>query len=105
MPSPIAESDSISFYLGLDEVDYGSDTSVHDGKRTMSDTPMHEEQPLMATVPLSELSDVNVPLAQHPAFSSDDAIITNPLDEQQQLIVQQEESAQRTAQMVATLQS
>ena len=51
MPSPPGESETLSPCLGMEEVDYGSDTSVHDGERTMSDTPMPEEQPLMATVP------------------------------------------------------
>ena len=88
-------------------MDYGRDTSVHDGERTMSDIPMPEKQPLMATLPLSELS-ATLQLSElsdgtHPTPSSDDSIITNPLVKQQRLAIQQEESARRKAQMVATL--
>ena len=71
-------------------VDYGSDTSLACDARTMSDTP---------------LSEVHPPPTLSPFAERDDAIITNPLDEQQELAVQREESARRHAQMVTTLET
>ena len=58
-----------------ESVDYGSDTSVLGDARTKSDTPMSEVHPPTSLSPLAE---------------RDDAIITNPLDEQQKLAGQQE---------------
>ena len=71
-------------------VDYGSDTSVSGDARTTSDAPMSEVHPPTTLSPFAERGD---------------AIINNPLDEQQQLTVQREESARRHAQMVTTLKN
>ena len=71
-------------------MDYGSDTSVSGDARTVSDTPMSEVYP---------------PTTLSSFAKRDDAIITNPLDEQQELAVQREESARRHAQMVTTLRN
>ena len=71
-------------------VDYGSDNSVPGDTRTMSDTPMPEVQPPTTLNPFSERDDANTPLAPHSTPGSDDAIITNPFDGQQQLTVQRE---------------
>ena len=82
------ESKALCAYLGMEEAgDYGSDTSVSGDARTMSDTPMFEIHPPTALSPFAE---------------RDDAIITKPLDEQQELAVQRDESARRHAQMVTT---
>uniref|UniRef100_A0AAV1TEW7 Uncharacterized protein n=1 Tax=Peronospora matthiolae TaxID=2874970 RepID=A0AAV1TEW7_9STRA len=71
-------SEALCDYLGIEEeVDYGSDTSVR---------------------------DASAPPARHTASGSDETIIANPLDEQQQLLVQREENAQRYGQMAATLE-
>ena len=59
---------------------------------------MHE----MSDTPMSE---VHPPTTLSPFTESDDAIITNPLDEQQELAVQREESARRHSQMVTTLRN
>ena len=80
-------------------VDYGSDTSVPGNARPMYDTPMSEVQPPTTLSPFSERDDANAPLAPHSIPGLDDAIITNPLDEQQQLTVQRDESARRHAQI------
>ena len=88
-----------------EEVDYGSDTSVSGDARTMSDTPMSEVQLPTTSSPFAERNDANAPLAPHSTPGSDDAIITNPLDEQQQLTVQRKESAWRHAQMFTTLRN
>ena len=88
MSSSSNESKVLFAYLGMDEaVDYGSDTSVPGDARTMSDTPTSEVHPPTALIPFAE---------------RDDAIITNPLHEQQELAVQRDESARRHAQMVTT---
>uniref|UniRef100_M4B7H5 Uncharacterized protein n=1 Tax=Hyaloperonospora arabidopsidis (strain Emoy2) TaxID=559515 RepID=M4B7H5_HYAAE len=85
------ESKPLCAYLGMEEsVDYGSDTSLEGDARTMSDTPM---------------SEVHPPTTLSPFAERDDIIVTNPLDEQQALAVQREESARRHAQMVMTLRN
>ena len=76
-------------------VDYGSNTSVPGDARKMSDTPMSEVHPPTTLSPFAERNDANAPLAPHSTLGSDDAIITNPLDEQQELAVQREESSRR----------
>uniref|UniRef100_A0AAV1TJX2 Uncharacterized protein n=1 Tax=Peronospora matthiolae TaxID=2874970 RepID=A0AAV1TJX2_9STRA len=104
MSSSPNESKTLCDYLVVEEaVNYGSDTSVHGDTGTMSDSLMPEAQPSNTPYPFSERGDASAPLAQHSASGSDETIITNPLDEQQQLLVQQEENAQRRVQMVATL--
>uniref|UniRef100_A0AAV1T5X4 Uncharacterized protein n=2 Tax=Peronospora matthiolae TaxID=2874970 RepID=A0AAV1T5X4_9STRA len=92
-------------YLDIEEaVDYGSDTSVQGDTGTMSDSPMSEAQPSNTSSPFYERGDASAPPAQHAASGSDETIIANPLDEQQQLLVQREENAQRYVQMAATLE-
>uniref|UniRef100_A0AAV1TUL9 Uncharacterized protein n=1 Tax=Peronospora matthiolae TaxID=2874970 RepID=A0AAV1TUL9_9STRA len=104
MSSPPNESKAPCDYLGLEEeVDYGSDTSVHVDTGTISDSLMPEAKPSNAPNPFSERGDASAPLAQHSTSGSDETIITNPLDELEQLLVQQEENTQRHEQMVATL--
>ena len=72
-------------------MDYGSDTSLAGDARTMSDTPM---------------SEVHPPSPLGPFADRDEGFVTNnPLDEQQELAVQREESAGRHAQMVTTLRN
>ena len=83
-------------------VDYGSDTSVPGDASTISGTPMPEVQSPTTLSPFAERDDANAPLAPHSTPGSDDAIITNLLDEQQKLVIQREESARRHAQMVTT---
>ena len=76
-------SQAFRTYLEMWEVvDYGSDTSVPGDARTMSNTPMPEVQPPTTLSPFSERDDANAPLAPHSIPGLDDAIITNPLDEQ-----------------------
>uniref|UniRef100_M4BJ96 Uncharacterized protein n=1 Tax=Hyaloperonospora arabidopsidis (strain Emoy2) TaxID=559515 RepID=M4BJ96_HYAAE len=73
-----------------ESADYGSDTSLAGDARTMSDTPM---------------SEIHPPTSLGPFADPDEVIVTNPLDEQQELSVQREESARRHAQMVTTLRN
>uniref|UniRef100_M4C6P9 Uncharacterized protein n=1 Tax=Hyaloperonospora arabidopsidis (strain Emoy2) TaxID=559515 RepID=M4C6P9_HYAAE len=107
MSSSSNESKALCEYLGMEEaVNYGSDTSVPGDARTMSNTPMPEVQPPTTLLSLfSNRDDANAPLAPHSTPGSDNAIITNPLNEQQGLAVQREESARRHAQMVTTLEN
>uniref|UniRef100_A0AAV1TDF6 Uncharacterized protein n=1 Tax=Peronospora matthiolae TaxID=2874970 RepID=A0AAV1TDF6_9STRA len=105
MFSSSKETKPLCDYLGIeDAVDYGSDTSVQGDTGTVSDSPMPEAQPSNTLSPFSERGDASVPLAQHLTPGSDETTITNPLDEQQQMLVQREKIAQRHAQMVTTLE-
>ena len=70
-----------------EEVDYGSDTSFPGDARPMSNTPVPEVQPPSTVSPFSERDDADAPLESHLTPGSDDAIITNLLDELQQLTV------------------
>uniref|UniRef100_M4BBE9 Uncharacterized protein n=1 Tax=Hyaloperonospora arabidopsidis (strain Emoy2) TaxID=559515 RepID=M4BBE9_HYAAE len=89
MSSSPNESKALCAYLGMEDlVDYGSDTSLAGNARTVSDTPMSEVHPPARLGPFAE-----------------QVIVTNPLDEQQELAVQREESARRHAQMVTTLRN
>uniref|UniRef100_A0AAV1UMN1 Uncharacterized protein n=1 Tax=Peronospora matthiolae TaxID=2874970 RepID=A0AAV1UMN1_9STRA len=94
MSSSPNESKALCGYLEIEEeVDYGSDTSVRDDTWTMSGSLMPEAQPLNTPNPFAERGDASTPPAQHATSGSDETIITNPLDEQQQLLVQREENA------------
>ena len=67
-----------------ESVDYGSDTSVSGDASTMSDTTISEVHPPPTLSSFSDRDDANAPLAPHSTPGSDDAIITHPLDKQQQ---------------------
>ena len=97
---------TLSSYLGLDEeVDYGSDTNVLGDEGTSSSSPVPKVQPLTALNPFAERGETTVPVAQHHATDTGECIITNPLDEQQNLIFQREESARRRAQTKMVIQN
>ena len=51
------------------------------------------------------MCEVHPPTPLGPFAERDEVIVTNPLDEQQELAVQQKESARRHAQMVTTLRN
>ena len=107
MSSSPNESKTLDAFLGMGEaVDYGSDTSVQGDTGTMSDTSisMPEALPPITQSPPSGHHDANTPQAQHPTLGSYENIITNLLDERQELVVQQQDSAQRHAHIRATLQ-
>ena len=88
MASPPHESLTLYSYLGIDEeVDYGSDTNVPGEERKTSDSPVQEARPHTAPNPSAERGEANAPLAPHQTLIVGDAIITNPLDEQQQLAI------------------
>uniref|UniRef100_A0AAV1U4M4 Uncharacterized protein n=2 Tax=Peronospora matthiolae TaxID=2874970 RepID=A0AAV1U4M4_9STRA len=105
MSSSPNESKTLWDYLGIEEeVDYDSDTSVRGDTGTTSGSLMPEAQLSNTPNPFAERGGASAPPAQHAASGSDETIIANPLDEQQQLLVQREENAQRYVQMAATLE-
>ena len=65
---------------------------------------MQEARPHTAPNPFAERGEVNAPLASHQTPIVGDAIIINPLDEQQQLAIQHEKSAERRMQLAAILE-
>ena len=83
MALPPNESRTLSSYLDFDEdVDYGSDTSVHGDDGISSHSAVPEARPLTASNPFVERGDITAPVAQHHTTDADENIITNPLDEQ-----------------------
>ena len=99
MASPPQESSTLSFYLGIDvEEDHGSDADVLGEERTMFNSPVQEATPHTASNPFAERGETTAPVAQHHATYSGENIITNPLDEQQVIIIQIEERALRRTQ-------
>ena len=88
MASPPHESPTLSSYLGINvEEDYGSDTDVRGEERTMSNSPVQEASPHTAPNPLAERGETTALEAQHHTTDAGEHIITNPLDEQQELIL------------------
>ena len=100
MASPPHKSPTLYSYLGINvEEYYSSDTDVLSG-RTMSDSPLQEATPRTAPNLLAESGNASAPLAQHQTTHLGDAITTNLIDEQQQLVIQQDESARRRTQLL-----
>ena len=65
--------------------------------------PLPETQSQLTPNTFVKCCDTNASLAQHQIPGSGDDIITNPLDEEQQLSIQQEESALLRTRLAATL--
>ena len=106
MASPPYESPTLSSYLGIDvEEDYGSDTDVRGEERTMSNSPVQEASPHTAPNPFAERGETTALEAQHHATDAGEHIITNPLDEQQELILQREERALRRSHTQTVIQN
>ena len=103
MASAPNESQTLSSYLDFDEdVDYGSDTSVPGDDGISSHSAVFEARPLTAPNPFVERGETTAPNpfvergettapgVQHHTTDADENIITNPLDEQHELILQRE---------------
>ena len=89
MLSPPNESRTLISYLDFDEdVDYGSDTSVPGDDGISSHSAVSEARPLTAPNPFVERGETTAPGVQHHTTDADENIITNPLDEQHELIFQ-----------------
>ena len=104
MVSPFHEYPTPSSYLVIyEDVDYGSDTNVlgRGGQFPSHMCPM--PRLIRHTTAEHGGGEANAPLAQHQTLNVGNTIITNPLDEQQQLIIYQEESARRRTQLAAAL--
>ena len=87
MASPPHESPTIYSYLGINvEENYGSDTDVLSG-RTMSDSSLQEAKPRTAPNPFAERGETTALVEKHHVTDAGKRIITNPLDEQQELIL------------------
>ena len=92
MASPIYESPTLSFSLGIDvEEDYGSNTDVLGEKRIFFNSPVQEATPHTAPNPFSDRGETTALKAQNHARYAGGCIITNLLDEQQELSLQREE--------------
>ena len=89
MASSPNESQTLFSYLEFDDdADYGSDTNVHGDERTLSHSPVPEVRPLSALNPLVKRNDTTAPETQHHTTDAGgNIIITNPIDEQQELIL------------------
>ena len=106
MESPPNESRTLSSYLDFDEdVDYGSDTSVPGYDGISSHSAVSDARPQTAPNPFVERGETTAPGAQHHTTDADENIITNPLDEQQELILQREEKARRRAHTQAVIKN
>ena len=91
MASPIYESPTLSFSLGIDvEEDYGSNTDVLGEKRIFFNSPVQEATPHTAPNSFAELGETTALVAQHHATDAGERITTNSLNEQQKLILQRE---------------
>ena len=86
--------------LGLeeDEVDYGSDME------SKASTPARGDMSSQTPNPFSERRAPDVLTVLHVTPSMGSEIIMNPLDEQQERMLQQRESAQRRPQIMATFE-
>ena len=91
MASPPHESRTLSSYIGFDEkVEYILNTNVRGEERTTSNPPVLEAKPHTTPRHFAERGEDNAPSAQHQTPDVGNASITDPLDEQQKLNIQQE---------------
>ena len=106
MASPPHESRTLSSYLDFDEdVDYGSDTNVPGDDGISSHSAVSEARPLTAPNTFANRGGTTAPVAQHHTTGADENIITNPLDEQQELTRQREERALRRTHTQSVIQN
>ena len=106
MTSQPHESHNLFSYLDLEEdLDYDSDSTVHVDEGTLFKLPVPEVRPLTASNPFVERGETTAPVAKHDATDAGERIITNPLDEQQDLILHQGESDLRRAQTKRVIQN
>ena len=106
MASTPHEFPTLSSYLGLDEeLDYGSDVDVHGDERTLSNPPVSEARPFSAPNSLVERIETIALMTRRHAINAGEHIITNPLEKQQALVLQQKETSRRRAHTKKSIQS
>ena len=106
MVSPPHESPTLSYYFGINvEEDNGSDTDLLGEERTIPDSPVQEATPHTAPTPFAERGETTPLVAQHHATDAGECIITNPFDDQQELILQQEKRALRRTHTQTAIQN
>ena len=86
-------------------VENGGYTDVHGDEETLSNPAVPEVLPVTAPNPFIERGETKAPAAQHHAIDAGQKFIINPLDEQQDLILQLKESSLRHAHTQRALQT
>uniref|UniRef100_A0AAV1TWV4 Uncharacterized protein n=1 Tax=Peronospora matthiolae TaxID=2874970 RepID=A0AAV1TWV4_9STRA len=105
-PGPLLEHTALAELLGVEDVDFdsGSDIKVEGQEQSKLSTPMRGDIPHPAFNPFPERSAATALTALGAMPSMATSIITNPLDEEQQRMLDQAASAQRKSEVQTTLQ-
>uniref|UniRef100_A0AAV1UC53 Uncharacterized protein n=2 Tax=Peronospora matthiolae TaxID=2874970 RepID=A0AAV1UC53_9STRA len=105
-PGHLLEDKALAEFLGVEDVDFdsGSDTEVEEEEQSKPSTPVRGDIPHPAPNPFPERSAATALTALGAMSPMDTSIITNPLDEEQQRMLDQAASTQRKSEVQTTLQ-
>uniref|UniRef100_A0AAV1UAX4 Uncharacterized protein n=1 Tax=Peronospora matthiolae TaxID=2874970 RepID=A0AAV1UAX4_9STRA len=105
-PGHLLEDKALAKFLGVEDVDFdsGSDTKVEGEEQSKPSTPVRGDIPHPAPNPFPERSAATALTALGAMSPMDTSIITNPLDEEQQRMLDQAASARRKSEVQTTLQ-
>uniref|UniRef100_A0AAV1UDG7 Uncharacterized protein n=1 Tax=Peronospora matthiolae TaxID=2874970 RepID=A0AAV1UDG7_9STRA len=105
-PGHLTEDEALSVFLGIEEVDDSSASSnaIQGDKQSEPDAPVRERIPRPANNSFPKRGAATAPTALGEMHNMDPSIISNPLDEEQQRILDQVESARRKLEILTTLQ-